>query len=93
MKRLISALLFVSLLAAFVIPVCVFAEGSAAPTAEEPFINKIFQGFFVGVMTIGLIGLPAYFWLNARRNRLLREYKENNNDNGAEGEDLEESKK
>ena len=92
MKRLISALIFVSLLAAFVIPVCVFAEESAAPTTDEPFVNKIFQGLFVGVMTIGLIGLPAYFWLNARRNRLLREYKETNDNNDAEDEEPENSK-
>ena len=77
MNRFIAVLIFIALFTVFVLPVGVFAEGSEAVQVEEPFVNKIFQGIFVGVMTIGLIGLPAYFWLNARRNRLLREYKEN----------------
>ncbi len=44
-------------------------------------IEKVFQVIFVIVMAMGILGLPAYFLLNARRRRLNEEYQENNNNN------------
>lgn len=37
-------------------------------------IEKIFQVLFVAIMAVGILGLPAYFYLNARRKRLVEEY-------------------
>jgi len=42
-------------------------------------VEKIFQIIFLVVMSLGILGLPAYFILNARRKRLNEEYEENNN--------------
>ena len=47
-------------------------------------IEKIFQVIFVIVMAIGILGLPAYFVLNARRKRISAEYYENNDENNDE---------
>lgn len=74
-----------------IVPVSVFAEGESSQPVDEPIANKMSQVFFVSVMTIGLIGLPVYFWLNARRNRLLREYNEKNSKpDDDESEDIDE---
>ena len=38
--------------------------------------ETIFQVISVVIMSIGILGLPAYFWLNARKKRLMQEYEE-----------------
>lgn len=53
--------------------------------AETSWSDKVFQIFFIAVMTIGLVGLPAYFVLENRRKRILRE-SENDNDNENDNE-------
>ncbi len=35
------------------------------------------QIVFLVIMSIGILGLPLYFVLNARKKRLLEEYEEN----------------
>jgi hypothetical protein len=40
--------------------------------------DKIFQSASLGIMTIGIIGIPVYFILNMRKKRLLQEYDEKN---------------
>ena len=41
------------------------------------FINKVFQILFVAVMSIGILGLPLYFYLMFRRKRIIEESKLN----------------
>ena len=36
--------------------------------------------FMVVIMTIGIVGLPLYYFLNNRKKRLLKEYKERKSD-------------
>ena len=47
-------------------------------------IETIFQVIFVIIMTMGILGLPVYFWLNARRKRLNAEYEQNKNNKSDE---------
>lgn len=42
--------------------------------------DKIFQVLYIVIMTVGILGLPFYFWLLSRKKRLLSEYEENEND-------------
>ncbi len=42
------------------------------------FINTVFQILFVAVMSIGILGLPLYFYLMFRRKRIVEESKQNN---------------
>ncbi len=37
-------------------------------------IDKIFQVLYILIMAFGILGLPLYFWLYARKKRLLQEY-------------------
>ena len=49
--------------------------------------EKIFQVLFLLIMTVGILGLPLYYYLNARKKRLMEEYeedKEPNDDNASE---------
>lgn len=41
-------------------------------------IEKVFQVASLVIMTFGIVGLPLYLYLNARRKRLLNEYNEEN---------------
>ncbi len=36
--------------------------------------EKIFQVLFLLIMTVGILGLPLFYYLNARKKRLLEEY-------------------
>ena len=54
---------------------------------EVSWFNKIFQVIFMTVMTIGLVGWPAYILLNRRRRRIASE--NNLGDNEDEQEDSE----
>ncbi len=49
-------------------------------------VNTVFQILFVAVMSIGILGLPLYFYLAFRRKRIIEESKENKDikDNTAE---------
>ena len=42
-------------------------------------VEKVFQVIFVAVMSIGILGLPVYLLLNARKKHLNEEYLENKN--------------
>ena len=46
-------------------------------------INTIFQVLFVAIMSIGILGLPLFFYLNARKRRIYKESSETqkNDDN------------
>ena len=35
--------------------------------------EKIFQVLFVLIMTVGILGLPLYYYLNARKKRISEE--------------------
>lgn len=43
-------------------------------------VEKIFQVVSVVIMTFGIVGLPAYFFLDSRRKRLAEEFEEKNDD-------------
>lgn len=49
--------------------------------AGSSWVNKIFQMIFVAVMTIGIVGLPAYYILENRRKRLVRESESESGEN------------
>ena len=38
--------------------------------------DKVFQILSLVIMTVGILGLPLYFWLITRKKRLLKEYEE-----------------
>ena len=48
--------------------------------------EKIFQFLFLLIMTIGILGLPLFYYLNARKKRLLDEYQKNDQDNDNDDE-------
>ncbi len=74
MNRFVCFVLFVTLLASAVLPSVAFAENVSEPASGGSVVDHISQAIFIAVMSIGILGLPAYFWLNARRNKLLREF-------------------
>lgn len=51
-----------------------------AVAKEGTAVEKVFQVLFMVIMTVGILGLPLYFWLNARKKNALKEYNENNED-------------
>ena len=53
---------------------------------ESTAFEKVFQVIMIVIMSIGVLGLPLYFWLNSRKKRLLSEYNESNGDDGNESE-------
>ena len=54
-------------------------------------INTIFQVLFVAIMSIGILGLPLFFYLNARKRRIYKEspemQKDNDNDDNNDNTD------
>lgn len=40
-------------------------------------IEKIFQILFILIMSVGILGLPLYFVLLARKKRIVSEFDEN----------------
>ena len=47
-------------------------------------INTIFQVLFIAIMSIGILGLPLFFYLNSRKKRIRNEFNQNSdkeNDN------------
>ena len=56
-------------------------SATAEPTEASGF-EKVIQVIFIAIMTIGIVGLPAYYWLNARKKKALEEYNEANGDDG-----------
>lgn len=44
---------------------------------ETTVLEKVFQVFFVIIMSIGIFGLPAFYWLNSRKKRIMAEFDEN----------------
>jgi len=83
MKRFISILVCVLFLSAF-FSIIALAESDteelsdASDITETSGTDKAFQTASLVIMTAGILGLPAYFFLNARKKRLLREYEEKN---------------
>ena len=88
MKRIIAYLLAI-LLVLFLTALIVCAteseetqsEASIEDTTREiSAYEKFFEVFSLVVMSIGLFGLPVYFVLNSRRNKLIKEqeYSEDN---------------
>lgn len=66
-------------------------ESSVDDSAHQSGLNvfeKIFQVIFIIIMSIGLFGLPAFYWLNARKKRFASEFaaEENLNDDGSADE-------
>ena len=41
-------------------------------------INTIFQVLFIAIMSIGILGLPLFFYLNSRKKRIRDEFNEKN---------------
>ena len=52
--------------------------------------EKIFQVLFLLIMTVGILGLPLFYYLNARKKKLLDEYSDAN-DPDNDNDDVEES--
>lgn len=63
-------------------------ESNAQQTTEASAFEKVFQILFMIIMSVGLLGLPAFYWLNSRKRRLLKEFEEGNgnSDDGIEEE-------
>ena len=59
-------------------------ESSVPEETETKPFEKFFMVFMVVIMTIGIVGLPLYYFLNNRKKRLLKEYKERKNDESEE---------
>ncbi len=57
-------------------------ENNQAKPIEGTAFEKVFQVFFIVIMSIGVLGLPLYFWLNSKRKNALREYDENKDQDG-----------
>ncbi len=55
--------------------------------AETSVFEKIFQVLFIFIMSVGLLGLPAFYWLNSRRKRIAEEYNGQLNDSDESEED------
>ena len=53
-------------------------SATEVPTEASGF-EKVIQVIFIAIMTVGIVGLPAYYWLNSRRKKALEEYNENQN--------------
>lgn len=51
-----------------------------AVAKEGTAVEKVFQVLFMVIMTVGIVGLPLHFWLNARKKNALNEYNESNED-------------
>lgn len=77
MLRTTGVLLIISLLILTFSPLNVSAEQEtvAEPSAvtESTAFEKVFQTASVVIMTIGVVGLPVYFWLNWRKRRVASE--------------------
>jgi beta-lactamase regulating signal transducer with metallopeptidase domain len=55
------------------------SDSTEAKPTEASAFEKVFQVIFIVIMTVGIVGLPAYYWLNSRRKKALEEYNENQN--------------
>ena len=55
------------------------SDGTSVEPTEASAFEKVFQVIFIAIMTIGIVGLPTYYWLNARRKKALEEYNESQN--------------
>ncbi len=53
-------------------------ESSEPVVREVSAFEKVFQVMFIAIMSIGLLGLPYYFWVNSKKNKANREYAESN---------------
>lgn len=98
MKKTVVFFIITAMLISLV-PTAVFADDNTAETvsaapANASALDKAFGTFTIVVMSIGILGLPAYFWLNSRKKRLLAEYEEQHNpsapEEDASGENTEE---
>ena len=56
-------------------------SANAEPTEASGF-EKVIQVIFIAIMTIGIVGLPVYYWLNSKKKKALEEYNEANGDDG-----------
>lgn len=82
MKRFLLFFVLITMIFTLAVPTYVFAEeisdssdnvmSSITPSGAD----KVFSTITIVVMSIGILGLPAYFWLNSRKKRLLAEYEE-----------------
>ena len=52
-------------------------ENNQMKPIESTAFEKVFQVFFIVIMSIGVLGLPLYFWLNSKKKKALEEYYEN----------------
>lgn len=53
-------------------------------------MDKVFQVIFMIIMTVGILGLPAYYVLNSRRKRVISEFEEEpENPVGLDSDELE----
>lgn len=66
------------------------SQSGSEPKTVSSWINGFFQVFFIAVMTIGLVGLPAYYVLENRRKRILRESESGDGESSADNEDTDE---
>jgi cobalamin biosynthesis protein CobT len=64
------------------------AEGSDDESTAEPVesstVEKVFQILFIVIMTVGIVGLPVYYWFNSKKKAMNTT--DENEDNGGENE-------
>ncbi len=84
MKKTALTLLILLFVSIYVFSLGVSAYESESLVSETEstatVTDKIFQSASLGIMTIGIIGLPVYFILNMRKKRLMQEYEEENDE-------------
>ena len=91
MNKKICVALFGIFILMFCLQLTALADSSddisdVSAVSQTSGTDKVFQTTSVVIMTIGILGLPAYFLLNSRKKRLLREYEEANNKQNGEDE-------
>ena len=52
------------------------SDVSDSTAKESSAFEKVFQVLFIVIMTVGVLGLPFYFWLNSKKKRALNEAEE-----------------
>lgn len=60
------------------------ASSNDDETNELSVFERIVQIFFIIVMTVGVLGLPVYYWLNARKKRITESDSVDNGDDSCD---------
>ena len=58
------------------------SDVSGSTAKESSAFEKVFQVLFIVIMTVGVLGLPFYFWLNSKKKKALQEAEESDDELG-----------